>query len=186
MLLNVADLEMNQPSGAIIQLGACTVDLKSGAILSTFNRYVNPNEALDPRIIELTGISQAEVDAGVSLHQALASFWLWGSSKHFAAWGSDMHQIIAASEADPIGIIVPERLHLYDIKDTASILRCAFPSSRARGGLQDTLKLFGLTFIGRPHDAVCDSVNTAHLAAHFTKCMRTLNVIRASVAETLE
>src|SRR5574343_167567 len=73
MNLLVLDLEMNQPSRSIIQVGYCIGNLESGAVLDTGSHLVRlpAGEKLDHRIIELCGITeQSLADEGISLIHA--------------------------------------------------------------------------------------------------------------------
>src|SRR5665213_3459183 len=63
------DLEMNQPSGKIIQIGAVTGNIYTGEILERLSVFVNPKEELAPFIIELTKIKQEDVDSGLTLEE---------------------------------------------------------------------------------------------------------------------
>ena len=49
------DLELNQPSGKIIQIGAAVGHLMTGEIIEKFSCFIKIDEALDERIIKLTG-----------------------------------------------------------------------------------------------------------------------------------
>ena len=66
------DLELNQAaSGAkIIEIGACIGNMVTREIIDEYTAIVNPNEQLEQKIIDLTGITQAMVDNGVSLLDA--------------------------------------------------------------------------------------------------------------------
>src|ERR1700676_1619914 len=64
------DLEMNQPSRKIIQIGACAGNIRTGEILEKLSIFVNPQEQLAPFIVELTGIKQEDVDTGLTLYEA--------------------------------------------------------------------------------------------------------------------
>src|SRR5918911_436132 len=66
----VIDLELNQPSESIIELGYVIGNPKSGEILRKNSILINPNETLSEVIIELTSITQDMVDSGSSLHFA--------------------------------------------------------------------------------------------------------------------
>lgn len=180
MILNVCDLEMNQPSNSIIQIGACQLDVKSGKVGSHFSRFINlGDERLDPRIIELTGISQEQVDDGVTLSAALFDFWNWVGSRNLAAWGGDVDLLMDASDA--IDLTVPDHLVLLDLKAMGSVMRCAFPASRSRGGLLDTMHLFGLEFEGRHHNALDDAINTARLVALWVDHMTAFRKVKELV-----
>lgn len=64
------DLEMNQSSGKIIQIGAVVGNIYTGAILEKLSVFINPGEPLNPDIIKLTGITEEQVqNEGVSLRE---------------------------------------------------------------------------------------------------------------------
>ena len=69
-IFTALDLEMNQPSGTIIQVGACVGNIQTGEILETLSVFVNPKEKLSDFIIDLTGITQEDVNNGVTLEEA--------------------------------------------------------------------------------------------------------------------
>ena len=48
MRLIVVDIECNQPSERIIQIGAVFVDLKNAKTIDSFDQYLDPEEPLDP------------------------------------------------------------------------------------------------------------------------------------------
>jgi len=170
MRLCVVDLEMNKPSRKIIQISAVCLDVKSGKMgAKDFNLFVNPGEPLDPFIIELCGITDKKLkDQGVELSQALTDFWTWakaaGCAKNTSAWGNDISIVIKQSRELGIRCEYPK---ILDIKEMSTILRCAYPNNKAKGGLLNTMNLFGLPFDGRQHDALCDAKNTAKLLYHF-------------------
>lgn len=164
MRVAVLDMEMNQPSGSLIQLGAVCLDIKTGRMESTFNEYINPNEIIDPFIVDLTGIDQETVDKSGTLEQVLKRFWMWckeNKCENIASWGSD--NIILLRESRVCGIIPPRLKINLDLKSVFNVARAAFPNKKASGGLKATLLLFNLEFEGRQHDALVDSINTAKL-----------------------
>ena len=70
MKITSLDLELNQPSGKIIQIGACVGDTKTGEVIKTYCCDIRIDEILEPRIIKLTGITQERVDAGKDIFQS--------------------------------------------------------------------------------------------------------------------
>lgn len=66
----VIDLELNQPSEKIIELGYVIGNPQSGIIVAKNSIIVNPEEQLSEFIIGLTNISQAMVDGGHALQVA--------------------------------------------------------------------------------------------------------------------
>lgn len=159
--------------GKTIQIGAVCLDGKTGTVVSMYRSYVNPYETLDPRIIELTGITQNNVDESQGLETVLREFWAWtkesGCSKTMVVWGSDDKWIRADSAK--CGIEVP-RFKVIDLKAVSVLLRNALPTGKQTGGLGATLDAFGVPFRGRPHDALNDAVATADLAYKFITMIR--------------
>lgn len=182
------DLEMNQPSGRIIQIGACILDRRTGAIVDQFSQVVNPNETLSPFIIQLTGITQAQVNAGVPLIEAyekLNQFWRPNvipigtpSEKFYNAvcWGGDDMRCLADQLFKPHWFISllrtlrivrsPSRWHYgHRIIDVKTLFQswCIKRDVKPASGLAKSLRKVGLNFEGRKHDALSDSINTARL-----------------------
>lgn len=167
------DLEMNQPSGALIQIGAVRMDLTTGVIEEEFMVHVNPCEQLSEEIKELTAITQEQVDAGLEVAEAVNWFWAFAGKKTVCSWGRDAEELYDFGQT-LAGVKVPHRLTKIDLKQVSSLLRCAYPSNKRRGGLQSAVGLFGLQFQGRPHDALVDARNTALLATHLVRRWRQL------------
>jgi hypothetical protein len=77
-LIVALDLELNQPSQRIVQIGAVLGNVRTGEVVSQFDVKVNPGEPLDSRITVLTGLSPQEIELAPGLSaagQALAA-WL--------------------------------------------------------------------------------------------------------------
>jgi inhibitor of KinA sporulation pathway (predicted exonuclease) len=175
MKLVVLDLELNQPSNLIIQIGAVAVDLKSKKILSEqFNKVANPGELPSEYITNLTGITQDMVANAEPLKDVLESFWSWLKSIHcdreLGAWGGDVYMVIEASKA--LGVDRPARVKNTDIKAVSKVFRAAMPKARKSGGLKATMDLYGLNFEGTQHDALADAINTAKLLIHLTSLVK--------------
>ncbi len=66
----VIDLELNQPSEKIIELGYIIGNPKSGEIVTKNSILVDPGECLSNEIIALTGITQDMVNKGQNLQFA--------------------------------------------------------------------------------------------------------------------
>jgi inhibitor of KinA sporulation pathway (predicted exonuclease) len=76
-LLVSLDLELNQPSRRVIQIGAVIGNIRTGEIVSRFDSKVSPDEELSPAIAELTKINQEEVDVAPKLREAYESLKRW-------------------------------------------------------------------------------------------------------------
>ena len=164
------DLELNQaPTGQkIIQIGAVVGNIRTGDILEKLSVFVNPHETLEPFIIQLTKITQEQVDGGVTLREAYAILKAM-HEKHDSfvnpiTWGG----------GDPIEIL--EELKKEDPTfhgwcfgrrwiDTKTLyiswrLANSLPPA---GGLSRAMKNVGLAFRGHAHNATWDAENTFHM-----------------------
>lgn len=170
------DLELNQPSGLIIQVGACVINKYNGEIKDKFMVYVNPQEKINPEITELTGITQENVEIeGIPVKEAyfkLKEFALkhrvfinplvWGSG----VWNdsSHLHKEANPGEANFMGFRV------WDVKTLYQVFR-AINGKKIKGGLNTAVSELGLTFKGRNHDALDDAINTAIVFAHLSSLL---------------
>ena len=180
------DLEMNQPSGKIIAIGAVAGNILSGKIaderlsvlvqcgepLCTSNNPAN-GECDIPR---LTGITQAELDAhGISLWEAyglLVDFWRRHSASHtLLTWGSgdvvDLRsQLIRAR--DQKGTFPEDQPFVFGHRsiDVKSLHQAWATVNRIsiKAGLAKALSKHKLTFDGRAHNAMWDAFNTFRIA----------------------
>lgn len=156
------DLEMNQPSGKIIQIGAAyghrdtVVDLK-------YSCLVNPGETIDPRIYKLTGINDSHVANAPDILDAARTFADWIGSLNPqpfinpVTWGGgDSIELQRQS--------IPFRFgrRWIDVK-TIHVFRCFRDGKKIQGGLSKVMIQYGLQFEGRKHDAGDDAVNTLRL-----------------------
>jgi inhibitor of KinA sporulation pathway (predicted exonuclease) len=162
----VVDLELAQNEGTtpkIIEIGAVCVHTKSHDVLSVFSKLANPGELPCQRITDLTGISKEMIQGALSLKEVLADFWLWfencKTGTELLSWGrGDVHLLVEASKE--LGVSYPEKIRCFDVKQFSSMFRQA-RGSKAKGGLANTLELFGINFEGKAHAAAVDSYNTA-------------------------
>ena len=168
-LLVALDLEFNQPSGKIIQIGAVLGNSLTGEIVDEFSCMVNPLETLSPAIIELTGISQDQVDSGVSLTTGynLLQQWLTPSKKHRVmnplTWGGGDSIALLKELNDP----TLEETFIFGRRwlDTKTLYTAWAIQNRKDfiGGLEKSTRRVGLNFEGRPHNALTDARNTFHM-----------------------
>lgn len=179
----VVDLELNQPSNCIIEIGAVCWDARQSKILSSFKTLVRlpDNEKVSEYITNLTGITQERLDHedSLSLQAALTTFSTWavasGCSKFMAAWGNDHWMIKQACE--DTGAPFPWNCFL-DVKSMATVMRTKTPG-KARGGLKSALTAFGLEFVGEPHRALDDATNTALLLTELLRGTILINSVKA-------
>lgn len=173
------DLELNQAeTGAkIIQIGAVVGNLLTGEILEKLSVFINPHEALTPYIIELTGIKQADVDAGVSLlegyNQLKDLHKRHGSFINPIQWGhgdtTELHAQIKAENPEFKDWCFGRRC--IDAK-TMYVMHRIAQGKPPVGGLAKAMTKFGLAFKGRKHNATDDSLNTLIILSHMLKTIR--------------
>jgi inhibitor of KinA sporulation pathway (predicted exonuclease) len=175
MKLTCLDLEMNQPSGKIIQIGAVIGDTSSGVISGRLRIYVNPNELLNPDIINLCKISQEQVDNGLSLEEAYIQLKDFHKNADFinpVTWGgADSQELF--DQLDPtVRTDWCFGRRWIDAK-TVAVTRMIVREDRVlSGGLSTTMKRFGLKFQGEAHDAQTDAENTFRIYNHMLYLMR--------------
>jgi inhibitor of KinA sporulation pathway (predicted exonuclease) len=163
-LLVSLDLEMNQPSGKIIQIGAVLGNVETGEILSEFESKVNPAESLAPAIIALTKITQAEVDQAPLLIDAYSALSLWLDKYaqlrvlNPVTWGGGDTETLRVQlnmelERWPFG------RRWIDTKTLYVAWRMA-QGKDISGGLARAMTKLGLAFKGQKHNALDDATNT--------------------------
>ena len=170
MRVCVIDLEMNKPSGSIIQIGAVCYDARQSKVVSTYLETVNPNETIDGYITELTGITQTEVDSCLPLEEVAARFATWarevGTGKLLAAWGSDCYYL---KQRIPAKYYVWNRA--LDLKQMSTVMQAVLPG-KSGGGLATQMARLGIEFEGKQHNALTDAENTVRLLEVYLKAMR--------------
>lgn len=162
------DLEMNQPSGKIIQIGAVIGNIHTGEILERFSVFVNPNEQLNPEITKLTKIKQEQADSGISLEEAYDQLKiLHAKHKSFCnpiTWGGgDSQELLKQlKEENPNfqGWCFGRRW--VDVKTIFVSWRFA-NKQQIKGGLARSMSKVGLNFKGHTHDARWDAENTFYM-----------------------
>ncbi len=173
MIIIGLDPEINQPPSTIIQIGEASTDTATSQVLSSFSQIVNPGEILSPKIIQLTGITQAQVDAGVSLPSAYAAFLEWMGQYPFKSrfmnpltWGGDdaacLRRQLGLDGQWPLG------RRILDVK-TLYVSYCIAQGAPPKGGLSVSMKKEGLSFEGTAHDAKDDAVNTLRMFFHLQR-----------------
>jgi len=172
------DLEMNQPSGKIIQVGAVVGNIRTGEILGKLNAIVDPQEFITDKIVKLCGITDEMIaEEGTDLSTAyfkLVDFCeKFDCSKMVIQWGcGDVDELKAECEEvgmhfnmgfgdkisnDTINFIFGRRC--FDVKQFAQARRIQEGKSM-QGGLARALVRAGLVFQGRKHWAPDDAYNT--------------------------
>lgn len=188
------DLELNQPSNKIIQIGAVKFNIETEELYGRFNALVKIDEPLqrDPAIVDiiaLTGITEERLEKdGMSLLEAYK-----GLSKFHRAtvtingkeeagmvnpivWGGGDSRTLK----EQVGNLITswDNYDYYcfgnreiDIKSFHQMLQIANNRPFA-GGLSRSFHKWGGQFKGRAHDAEIDAFNTAMFACLIFKKLK--------------
>lgn len=176
MKLTCLDLEMNQPSGKIVQIGAVIGDTQTGEIIDRIRIYVNPGEPIAEFITELCGITQAQIDEqGISLEDAYFQLKKFHKKADFinpVSWGGGDSQEIY----DQLNEEVRKRWcfgrRWIDAKTVFVSQMIAHQNRVDSSGLANSMKAVGLQFVGRQHDAQDDAENTFKMYQYMLSSLR--------------
>ncbi|MFF5727872.1 exonuclease domain-containing protein [[Kitasatospora] papulosa] len=172
-LLNVIDVEATcwdgqPPPGSvneIIEIGLTVVDLSAGRRSSRHRVLVRPvRSAVSDFCTELTGLTEAEVDRGVTFAEACRILVeeYGARERPWASWGDyDRRQFARQSRAG--GVAYPfgfpaERMHT----NAKAVFTEAY-GLRRKPGMDQALRIAGLPLEGRHHRGEDDAWNIAAL-----------------------
>lgn len=177
----ILDLEFNQPSRKIFQIGACVGSLRNGEVLSTFNQYVDIRESLSPFIVNLCGITDRDFQSQcVPLLLAYTSMsdWLrpFDVVRNPITWGGSdslslrQHLSISGLPLDDNEFLFGRRF--FDTKTIFQAYSLAKSGRIPVGGLAKSMAKVNLKFIGKKHNALDDAINTWHMFYRLQILMR--------------
>lgn len=158
------DLEMNQPSGKIIQVGYVIGNIETGAILLETEYNIKIDEPLDPRIILLTGITEEDQLAkGITLPEAYEKLkeyhTSYGAFRNCLTWGGgdsiELKEQLAIKDDE--NFLFGRRW--IDVKTVYLSYQIAKGNSM-KSGLAKSLTKMGINFKGKKHTAKDDAKNT--------------------------
>lgn len=162
------DLELNQPSGRIIQVGvALGKRLQSEEEYTVKQWLLSPQEPLAPFITELTGITEQDIAeravpweqmaqellALIETHKPFVNPVTWG--------GGDSVELLQALRERDIAFPAFGRRWI-DCK-TYHVFSALAQGKSTSGGLRSIMSRYGMTFQGTPHRADVDALNTLRL-----------------------
>lgn len=172
-LLNVIDVEATcwdgqPPPGSvneIIEIGLTVVDVSARRRVSRHRVLVRPvRSAVSDFCTELTGLTQAEVERGVTFSEACRILVEEHEAgrRPWASWGEyDRRQFARQSQAD--GVAYPFG---YPTERTHTNAKAAFAAAyglRRKPGMDHALQIAGLPLEGRHHRGEDDAWNIAAL-----------------------
>lgn len=165
MKLLTLDCEFNQPSGKTIEIGAAAFEARTGVISATFQTYVNPGEPISQEITDLTGITDEKVNGAPEIAEAFMMLQAFhtkhGCFKNPVLWGSGVRndsqhlwEESGSPETNFMGFRVTDAKTVYQ---SLQMIR----NKSVRSGLEKSMNELGLEFVGKPHRALDDAINTA-------------------------
>lgn len=162
------DLELNQPSNRIIQLGvALGHDEMDFSSFITRKWYLDPGEPIAGHITELTGISDDDIRSkAVSWAQVVQELnELYEHYQPFinpVTWGrGDVRLMFDELRAAGVEFTRFGRRYI-DVKTWHTLIALA-QGKGVSGGLRSLMSRYGLTFKGEAHRADVDAANTLAL-----------------------
>lgn len=156
------DIEFEQPSEEIIQVGCVVGNLKSGEILEEYCKHVNIDKTLSEYISKLTGIKQRDIDNGTTIENVYDDLKIlhkdYDCFRNCLTWGG------GDSESIKKAVKLDEEMYLFgrrwiDVK-TVFISYMWSQGESHRSGLAKSLLRLGMRFEGRKHNAMDDAKNT--------------------------
>lgn len=165
------DLEMNQPSGRVIQVGIALGTAKQAPSDYVCRQWlVDPGEPVSEFITDLTGITDdALKSTSVPLTQVALELGqlidLYSPFTNPVVWGEGDSRTLKQAFAE-VGVSFPYFGHrTLDVKTMCTFLAFASNKSPPRG-LKSALSRYELCFTGEPHRADADAANTLKLYFH--------------------
>lgn len=159
------DLELNQPSGKIIQVG-----IAIGSINDTYDTmikrkwYIDPGEPISEFIIQLTGITDLDIRGNCVSHETVARELSALIKEHNCfmnpvTWGGgDSTDLIAEFNKKCIDFPHFGRRWI-DVKTWYTLMMLA-KNKKPNGGLASAMGAFKLHFRDQAHRADIDAANT--------------------------
>ena len=149
----------------IIQIGCVIFCDVTHRILKEVCWNINIGVPISSYIKELTGITQEEIDSGVSLEFALKNLQKIlvrkSASKRILTWGA-LDLVCIGEEAEREGLEWRYKYSALNVKHLYQLSR-EFKGQSSRHGLKAAMELSGLKFEGSQHNALVDAKNTAKL-----------------------
>lgn len=167
------DLEMNQPSGKIIQVGVCVANINTIATPIKKMWYIDPQEEVTEFITNLTGITNADIKSHAVSHSVVAKELVELMTEHKCfinpvTWGGGDSQTLI-DEIRDCGIDFNAFGRRWIDVKTIHIFLEMCKGKTVKGGLKSAMGTRKMQFIGEAHRADVDAHNTLRFFFHMIK-----------------
>jgi len=168
------DLEMNQPSEKIIQIGWAIGNLKKG-VLTSNSCFVKIDEPLADFIQILTGIKESDLLFAPSLREAYEQLKKdkikYDCFCNPIAWGGGDSSLLRSQlKLEGARFLFGRRW--IDVKTIYQSYRIA-NGKKLQAGLSKAMTIYGLSFKGKKHNAEDDAKNTMLFYFELLKLLKT-------------
>lgn len=167
MIYCFIDLEMEQPSNDLLEIGASVWDIGKRKEINRFQAYISlPDNAMPSEYItDLCSIDHnVYKTSALSPKEGIESFWRFfedcKSGGRICAWGGDVYWLKQYSTQH--NAYHSKKIRALDIKNLSEPIRW-LRDKKARGGLKSTMDILDLPFEGTQHMAYDDAYNTARV-----------------------
>jgi DNA polymerase-3 subunit epsilon len=166
----VVDFEttgVNPETDRIVQLAAIVVN-GEGEIVDSFDTVVKPESPTEyvHGAEHIHGISEAEVQGGMPLKEALRKLWSISEGNLFTAHNARFDLGFLHAESARVGL----GGRIYDYVDTLALARKTDEARTRRHSLEALCEHYGIER-SRSHEAKADATATAELLMHLMKEM---------------
>lgn len=178
------DLEMNQPSGKIIEVGVAIGNVDH-EIIMVKNWFVDPEEPIDEYITQLTSIDDDTIrESSVPMETVAAELseliLRYNCFVNPVQWGGgDSQKLLSEFRIREIEFPYFGRREI-DVK-TICVYLSMVEGRKPSGGLKSYLHRHGLQFRGTPHRAAVDAENTLSLWFSLMKRQRVMEESREAL-----
>lgn len=174
MIQLTLDLELNQPSRKIIQVGYVVGNVLTGELITRGTVMVNPKEELSPYITGLTSITPSMLEVDCTVHDAYLHVRnvadAFDLSTNMVTWGGGDHEALRTQSG-----MDDEKWRFGRRYTDVKTLFCAYALAngmKVAGGLSKSMNKFGMSFQGKKHWAEDDAYNTFLIYVELLKRMK--------------
>ena len=155
---------LNAREDTLIEIAA--VKVKAGQIVDTYATLIDPERALDPKIVELTGITNEMVVGQPKLREALDGFRQFARGAVLVAHNAEFDVGFLNQCAERLGLDPWEQ----PVIDTLALARVLYPGEK-NYKLKTLTQKFSVDLVNH-HRALADSEATAKVFVHMLKDAR--------------